>query len=56
MNRIIFGVANKFSIAWSIARAWDAAGANVIMVCRSDREHAAVNKLATELINSSKDN
>jgi enoyl-[acyl-carrier protein] reductase I len=53
MNRIIFGVANKFSIAWSIARAWDAAGANVIMVCRSDREHAAVNKLATELINSS---
>lgn len=49
MNRIVLGVANKWSIAWSIARAWDAAGANVVMVCRSDRERAAVEKLATLL-------
>ena len=48
---LVFGVANKWSIAWSIARAWDAAGTNVIMVCRSDREQRTVEKLANELQN-----
>ena len=49
---LVFGVANKWSIAWSIARAWDAAGTNVIMVCRSDREQRTVEKLADELQNN----
>jgi enoyl-[acyl-carrier protein] reductase I len=51
-SALIFGVANKWSIAWSIARAWDAAGTNVIMVCRSDRERRTVEKLAHELQNN----
>jgi enoyl-[acyl-carrier protein] reductase I len=49
MSALIFGVANKWSLAWSIARAWDAAGTPVIMVCRSERERVSVDNLAQTL-------
>ena len=49
MSALIFGVANKWSLAWSIARGWDAAGTPVIMVCRSERERASVDNLAQTL-------
>jgi enoyl-[acyl-carrier protein] reductase I len=52
MSALVFGVANKWSLAWSIARAWDAAGTSVIMVCRSEREKLTVDKLAKELVNN----
>ena len=51
MKAIVFGVANKWSLAWSIAQAWDAVGTQVIMVCR-ERDQAAVNKLARTLANN----
>ena len=42
---VVFGVANKWSLAWSVARAWRVAGARLLVACRSDREAAAARKL-----------
>jgi enoyl-[acyl-carrier-protein] reductase (NADH) len=34
---VVFGVANKRSIAWAIAQAWAAAGANLIFNYQGER-------------------
>lgn len=46
---VIFGVANRWSLAWAVARAWDAAGAQLTLACRSERERVSVEKLAASL-------
>lgn len=42
---IIFGVANKRSIAWAIAQAWHAAGARLIFTYQGDRVKKNVEEL-----------
>ena len=46
---VVFGVCNKWSLAWAVARAWRAAGAQLTLACRSDRERGAVEALAASL-------
>ena len=46
---VVFGVANKRSIAWGIARAWHAAGAKLIFNYQGDRLKENVEDLVTEL-------
>ena len=48
-NAVVFGVANKWSLAWAIARSWRGAGANVALVCASERISSSVWKLAERL-------
>ena len=47
-NVVIFGVANKRSIAWGIAQALHREGANLAFAYQNDRMGAAVKKLAAE--------
>eukprot|EP00944_MAST-04C_sp_MAST-4C-sp1_P005579 g5579.t1 len=44
-NGIIFGVANKWSLAWSVAKRWQKSGANVALVCASERIADSVKKM-----------
>ncbi len=46
---LVVGVANKRSIAWSIARALDAHGARVALTYQNDRTERDVRRLAAEL-------
>jgi enoyl-[acyl-carrier protein] reductase I len=46
---IIFGVANKRSIAWSIAQAWHQAGAKLAFTYQSDRLKGNVDELTATL-------
>ena len=46
---LVFGVANKRSIAWAIARAWAAAGAKLIFSYQGERIKANVEELTSEL-------
>lgn len=43
---VVFGVANKRSIAWAIAQAWSAAGARLIFNYQGERVKANVEELA----------
>ena len=45
---VVFGVANKRSIAWAIAQAWAAQGARLIFNYQGDRIKENVEELATE--------
>ena len=45
---VVFGVANKRSIAWAIAKAWAAAGARLIFNYQGDRLKEIVEELASE--------
>lgn len=45
---VVFGVANKRSIAWAIARAWAAAGAKLIFNYQGERLKENVEELASE--------
>eukprot|EP00943_MAST-04B_sp_MAST-4B-sp1_P002848 g2848.t1 len=44
-NAVIFGVANKWSLAWTVAKQWHQAGANLALVCASDRIAGSVRGL-----------
>ncbi len=46
---LVFGVANKRSIAWAIAQAWANAGAKLIFSYQGDRIKANVEELTAEL-------
>lgn len=46
---IVFGVANKRSIAWSIAKAWHEAGARLAFTYQGERLKDNVEKLTSEL-------
>ena len=46
---LVFGVANKRSIAWAIAQAWAAAGAKLIFSYQGERIKANVEELTSEL-------
>jgi enoyl-[acyl-carrier protein] reductase I len=46
---VIFGVANKFSIAWSIAQAWHQAGARLAFAYQGERLKHNVKELTTTL-------
>lgn len=46
---LVFGVANKRSIAWGIAQAWAAAGARLIFSYQGERIKANVEELTAEL-------
>ncbi len=45
---VVFGVANKRSIAWAIAKAWAAAGARLIFNYQGDRLKENVEDLVSE--------
>ena len=45
---VVFGVANKRSIAWAIARAWAAAGARLIFNYQGERLKENVEELVSE--------
>ena len=45
-NAVVFGAANKWSLAWAIARAWRQAGASVALVCASEKIANSVSNLA----------
>jgi enoyl-[acyl-carrier protein] reductase I len=45
---VVFGVANKRSIAWAIAKAWHQAGANLIFNYQGERLKENVAELASE--------
>src|SRR5213596_3921027 len=45
---LVFGVANKRSIAWAIAKAWAAAGARLILNYQGERLKENVEELAGE--------
>ena len=45
---LVFGVANKRSIAWAIAKAWAAAGARLIFNYQGDRLKENVEELIGE--------
>lgn len=47
----IFNIANKRSIAWSIAKSMDAQGARLVLGYQNERTKASVEKLAKELKN-----
>ncbi len=44
---VVFGVANKRSIAWAVARAWHEAGAKLIFNYQGDRLKDNVEELAS---------
>ncbi len=46
---LVFGVANKRSIAWAIAQAWSNAGAKLIFSYQGDRLKANVEELTSEI-------
>lgn len=46
---IVFGVANKRSIAWAIAQAWAAAGAKLIFNYQGERLKSNIEELVSEL-------
>ena len=46
---IIFGVANKRSIAWGIAQAWAEAGARLVLTYQGERVRDSVQELADSL-------
>ncbi|MBV9127001.1 MAG: enoyl-ACP reductase, partial [Verrucomicrobia bacterium] len=46
---LVFGVANKRSIAWAIAKAWHAAGAKLIFSYQGERIKGYVEELTSEL-------
>jgi enoyl-[acyl-carrier protein] reductase I len=46
---LILGVANRWSIAYAIAKAYHREGANVILAYQSDRQKATVDELANEM-------
>src|ERR1700745_708354 len=46
---VVFGVANKRSIAWAIAKAWAAAGARLIFNYQGERLRENVEELIGEL-------
>src|SRR2546421_11414079 len=46
---VVFGVANKRSIAWAIAQAWAAAGARLIFNYQGERLKENVGELAAAL-------
>jgi enoyl-[acyl-carrier protein] reductase I len=48
-NIVIMGLRNKWSIAWGIAQAAAAEGANLIFTCQSEREKEEAEKLTGEL-------
>ena len=48
---IVFGVANKRSIAWAIAQAWAEAGANLIFNYQGERLKDNVEQLGAGIIN-----
>src|SRR5438034_636134 len=45
---VVFGVANKRSIAWAIAKAWDAAGARLIFNYQGERLKDNIEELVNE--------
>src|SRR3954462_8882226 len=45
---LVFGVANKRSIAWAIAKAWAAAGARLIFYYQGERIKENVEELVSE--------
>jgi enoyl-[acyl-carrier protein] reductase I len=45
---VVFGVANKRSIAWAIAKAWGAAGARLIFNYQGERLKENVEELVSE--------
>src|SRR4249919_1546762 len=45
---VVFGVANKRSIAWAIAKAWHKAGANLIFNYQGERLKQNVEELVSE--------
>src|SRR2546425_12964820 len=45
---VVFGVANKRSIAWAIAKAWAGAGARLIFNYQGERLKENVEELVTE--------
>src|SRR3989475_4484924 len=45
---LVFGVANKRSIAWAIAKAWAGAGAHLIFNYQGERLKENVEELVTE--------
>src|SRR5258708_22824182 len=47
-NGLVFGVANKRSIAWAIAKAWAAAGARLIFNYQGERIKENVEELIGE--------
>jgi enoyl-[acyl-carrier-protein] reductase (NADH) len=49
---LVFGVANKRSIAWAIAKAWAAAGAHLIFNYQGERLKENVEELVGERSNS----
>ncbi|HNQ87003.1 MAG TPA: enoyl-ACP reductase [Verrucomicrobiota bacterium] len=46
---LVFGVANRRSIAWAIAQAWAAAGASLVFTYQGERVKASVAELAASL-------
>ncbi|WP_018291952.1 enoyl-ACP reductase [Verrucomicrobium sp. 3C] len=46
---LVFGVANKRSLAWAIAQAWSSAGASLILGCQGERLRENVEELAKSL-------
>jgi len=46
---LVFGVANKYSIAWAIAKAWQKEGARLVFVCQSERFRENVEELISTL-------
>lgn len=50
-NAVVFGVANQRSIAWSIARTLDEAGATLVLAYQNERLRGSVDKLVGGLNN-----
>ncbi|ACD83687.1 Enoyl-[acyl-carrier-protein] reductase (NADH) [Methylacidiphilum infernorum V4] len=48
-NALVFGVANKWSIAWAIAKAWHKAGAHLVIGYQGERLKKSVEELLAEL-------
>ena len=48
MTGVVFGVANKRSIAWAIAKAWHKAGAKLIFNYQGERLKENVQELVAE--------
>jgi enoyl-[acyl-carrier protein] reductase I len=48
-NAVVFGVANQRSIAWSIARKLDEAGAKLVLAYQNERLRSSVEKLIGDL-------
>jgi len=48
-NAVVFGVANQRSIAWSIARKLDKAGAKLVLAYQNERLRSSVEKLVSDL-------